>query len=274
MSREEAFGRYKTSDGEPRFAESCVLYFDVLGVTAMATGPLAQAELPRLRAALMRAGERAGTDDSDEPHASTWFTDNVVIGTPVGGFPDQEGALLFAAVNVSYMQLILLDEGFLGRGGIAFGKHYMDEHFVFGPALIDAVCLEKSTAYPRVALTLEAAQLVRDLAPNSGYATGAEAPLVRNLLCGEDGSVFVNSFAVWFSEEDSTDRIHSLLPTHRRRIEDGLKLTADDARVHKKWQWLADYFNYALGGPNSPLTGFKTQHAPGLHTFSPFHLTL
>jgi hypothetical protein len=272
VSRQEAFDRYKAPDGTPRFAPSCVLYFDVLGITAMATGALAVAELPRLRSTLMRASERAGTEHASEPHGSTWFTDNVVIGTPLLRHVDREGALLFTIVNVSYMQLILLEEGFLGRGAIAFGDHFMDDRFVFGPALIEAVCFEKGTVYPRVALTPEAVQVVRDVAPDSGYGDPAKAPVVRHLLQGTDDSVFVDVFGLWFSEEDKLEAINHLLPIHRRRIEDGLKLTSDRPEVHAKWQWMADYFNYALSG-SDVLSQFKSEQSPEIHAFSRFDVS-
>ena len=123
-----------------------MLYFDLLGIASMARNPSAIEYLLRLRPALEDASDHAATDDPGESHASTWFTDNLVVATPImGHFQDPEGALLFTFVNVSYFFLILLKEGFLGRGGIGFGDHYMDERFVFGPALIDAVEVEKCT---------------------------------------------------------------------------------------------------------------------------------
>lgn len=275
MSREEAYARYLDADGNPKFAPSCVLFFDLLGITAMATSPIALAQLKRLRATLRDAAARAGTDDPEQSHASTWFSDNLMIGTPLMQFQDREGALLFTAVNVSYMQLILLAEGFLGRGGIAFGDHYMDERLVFGPALIDAVQLEKATAYPRVALTPEAAQLARGLAPDSGYGRPEEVPLVQCLLCDDDdGSVFVDALGVWLSEEDDIGVVHYHLPIYRKRIEDALLLMACDAKVLAKWEWMADYFNHALSDAHPDLTGYATAKAPAKHKFSPFHLTV
>jgi hypothetical protein len=111
-----------------------VLFFDLLGISAMATDKHAAEHLVCLRGALERASERAGTEDRDQTHASTWFTDNLLVATPVFDFPqDQEGALLFTIINVSYLYLLLLDRGFLGRGAIAFGDHYMDDRFVSDP---------------------------------------------------------------------------------------------------------------------------------------------
>lgn len=149
----------------------------------------------------------------------------------------------------------------------------MDDRFVFGPALVEAVCLEKSTVYPRIALTPEAVQVVRDVAPGSGYGDPAKAPVVRHLLCGADDSVFVDVFGLWFSEEDNLDAVNHLLPIYGRRIEDGLRLTSDLPEGQAKWAWMADYFNHALSG-SEVLSEFKTEHSPGIHEFSPFRVSV
>ena len=126
---------------------------------------------------------------------------------------------------------------------------------MFGPALIEALCLEKNRVYPRIALTPEAVQIARDVAPDSGHGDPAEAPVVLTPLCGEDGSVFVNVSAC--GSQRRTILRRSIICFHyRRRIEDGLKLTSDVRPVQAKWQWMADYFNYALSG--SVLSEFKT----------------
>ncbi len=93
---------------------------------------------------------------------------------------------------------------------------------------------------------------------------------MRHPLCGEDGLGPCRRFGLWFSEEDNLEAVNHLLAIHRRWIEDGLKLTSDVRPVHAKWQWMADYFNYALSG--SVLSVFKTEQSPGVHGFSPFRL--
>jgi hypothetical protein len=276
MAREDAYAKYKDASGEPQFAESCVLFFDLLGISAMAQDARALEHLIRLRPALEAASERAGTEDPTQTHASTWFTDNLVIGTPVFRFPqDQEGALLFTLVNVSYLFLILLEAGFLGRGGIAFGQHYMDDRFVFGPALIDAAELEKATKQPRVALAPETATLAAQIANTSGYYEAGAVPHLRSLVVDEsDGAVFVDPVGVWLSEEDDEATAEHLLAIYKQRIEAGIEASAEEAAVQRKWLWLADYFNWSIRGYVEYFPGSLVDSAPREHRFTPFHETV
>jgi hypothetical protein len=273
MGREDAYAKYKGANGEPQFADSCVLFFDLLGISAMAQDSNALEHLVRLRPALEAASERAGTEDPTQTHVSTWFTDNLVIGTPVFRFPqDQEGALLFTLVNVSYLFLILLNAGFLGRGGIAFGQHYMDDRFVFGPALIEAAVLEKATKQPRVALTQEAAALAAEIAKTSGYHEAAAVPHLRSLVIDEgDGTVFVDPVGVWLSEEDDFALAERLLETYRQQITAGIEASGADRSVQEKWLWLADYFNWSIRGYADGHPAALVGSAPGRHRFVPFH---
>ncbi len=72
------------------------------------------------------------------------FSDNLVISTPV----DVGYALLFKFLT--FVCLELLTQGFLTRGGVTVGELCHKENMVFGPALIDAVDLEKEAIYPRL----------------------------------------------------------------------------------------------------------------------------
>ena len=269
MGRKEAFEQYRDASGNPQFAESCVLFFDLLGVSAMAQDPDALTYLNQLRPALEQASERAGTDDAGQTHASTWFTDNVVVATPVFRFPqDQEGALLFTIVNVSYLFLILLERGFLGRGGIGFGDHYMDDRFVFGPALIAAAELEKNTKQPRIALTEDAAQLAAKVATTSGYGQSMKVPHVRALAIDlADQTVFVDTFGLWLAEEDDDELAEYLLEKHRQGIENGIRSTAGDPKVQDKWLWLADYFNWSIKAYGERKPSALVTSAPGTYEF-------
>jgi hypothetical protein len=179
-----AFDAHIDADGVPQFRHSCVLFWDVLGVKALSRDTDAHSHLVALSAALKRARARAGfeTDAGQLHHAVTWFTDNVVIGSPVSSYDrlDQiEAALGYTAIGAAYLQLLLLDAGFLARGGIAFGEHHMQEDFVFGPALIDAAELadnvDNKNSPPRVALTPLAAHLNRAVVTEF-YSSPEESP--------------------------------------------------------------------------------------------------
>ena len=202
MARQDAYDAYRDSGGTPQFAHSCVLFWDVLGVRSMAVGADRAVHLVAIREAVQQASDRAGTEDPGMTHASTWFTDNVVIGTPLTGWQDFEQALGFTQINVSYMILLLLQAGYLSRGAITFGEHYMDERFVFGPALIEAVEIEESTKWPRVALSDEAAELNRE-AVRRYYGDPDASPQARELVVDDhDAVVFVDHLGVWLTEED------------------------------------------------------------------------
>jgi hypothetical protein len=71
------------------------------------------------------------------------FSDNYVLSMPVSlGFRILHSA---SALCIKLLQL-----GFLTRGGVAIGSVYHKDNVVFGPALIEAVALEKEAHYPRV----------------------------------------------------------------------------------------------------------------------------
>ena len=178
---------------------------------------------------------------------------------------DEEGALLFTFLRASYLYLSLLKAGFVGRGGIGFGDHYMDDRFVFGPALVDAVETEKCTKYPRIALTSAATDLAYDLIAGSGSARPKQVPHIQCLACDSQGVVFVDWLTTWLGEEDDVILAHRLLEVFRSRIVAGLAASADSPEVHEKWQeWMADYFNWALSAPDSSLGWAKLDHYPAL----------
>jgi hypothetical protein len=144
-TREKAYGLFLDEDGQPQLIDCAVLFWDVMGVRAMSTQPPQQAlaDLRNLRAAVLRARDRANTEEEEEfLRCSSWFTDNVVLAAPVWGPMDEELVIGPTQVDAAYMQLLMLDSGYLSRGAISFGPHFMDRSFVYGPALIEANDLE------------------------------------------------------------------------------------------------------------------------------------
>ena len=178
-----AFDAYIGPDEAPLFIYSCVLYWDVLGVKNHSRAPDALSRLVTFDAALKRARARALFEDPDFPdHAVTWLTDNVVIGTPVSDDSHViEMALGSNAIGAAYMQLLMLDAGYLARGAIAFGPHHMQPQMAFGPALSDAAELEKKTKWPRVALTPLAADLNRAIVGDF-YSSPEDSPHAEEYL--------------------------------------------------------------------------------------------
>lgn len=267
-AREEAYAHFQNEAGEPQFQHSSVLLWDVLGVSAMSTGSdeYALSDLRRLRAAVDSARTRAGTENVKFLRCSTWFTDNVVTGTPVMLSQDLEMTTGPAFLDAAYMQLYVLREGYLSRGAISFGMHYMDETFVFGPALIEAHELEEDKGgrrWPCVAVTDDVAELAREMA-HRYYSDPKESPFARELTIDEQGKVFVDQLGIWLGEETHQSVIDAWVPQYRDLIREKLKELPPGDRVWHKWRWLADYHDYTLRrhGQNRRkfVTGLRAEH--------------
>ncbi len=243
VSDEDRYAAYRDPEGQPRLAPSRELFFDLLGVKAMAQSPDALGGLQRLRPVLKQAVDRAMTEDTEFRQASTWFTDNAVVAAPVDAV-FSEVVFGMAEVSAAYLMLICWEAGFLGRGAITFGPHYMDEDFVFGPALVEAVELEKSTRWPRIALGPSAVDIER---LHSGYYGGSlTSAQAQCLICDEEGTVFVDPLGIYIDEEDDWDVLdHHLKRLHKATV-DALATLSPHSEPWLKWRWLADYQNWAL----------------------------
>lgn len=244
VTRAEAYAAYKDDEGQPRLWPSRVLFFDLLGISAMSTGPAALEDLRKLRPALEAAVDRAATEHPSFTQASTWFTDNAVVGAPFIHPDDTEDLIGGAEVSAAYLLLVCWGQGFLGRGAITFGEHYMDDSFVYGPALIEAVKLEKQARWPRVVLGESAIELERH---HSTYYSGTLQSTQNScLLRDEEDVVFVDHLGIYIDEEDDLDVRDHYLKLHKRATIEGLAKHPRYSEPWLKWRWLADYQNYAL----------------------------
>ncbi len=89
-----------------------------------------------------KAEERPGTE-------ITQFSDSVVISFP----ENTESGVFYVLLYIMWVQIYLVHQGFLCRGGIAHGKLIHTSKLLFGPAFLDAYDLELNVAvYPRVIL--------------------------------------------------------------------------------------------------------------------------
>jgi len=71
------------------------------------------------------------------------FSDNYVLSMPA-----EFGIRIL--LSAAALRIKLLQLGFLTRGGVTVGQMYHIDNVVFGPALIEAVALEKEAHYPRL----------------------------------------------------------------------------------------------------------------------------
>ena len=99
---------------------------------------------PQVKAAL--AAAQGVASSAVEQHADiefSFFSDNFVV----SGSPSQV-ELVFKIL--AFSSHALLRANFLVRGGVTIGNLYHKDNVLFGPALVEAVDLEKKANYPRL----------------------------------------------------------------------------------------------------------------------------
>ncbi len=254
---------YSHPSGEPALIPSFVCYADILGYSELSREAMAAGEgekfLKNLRAVLNEAyahvRKMAGDEGDDDGErldprrifSVKVFTDNIVVGHPVPRIAFDFGEAEFGTMLwvFSNLQMTFATNGFLVRGGIALGKHYMDDDIVFGPALLDAVGLDKGGGPPRLALSREAIEAVRH---HLGfYGEARHAPHYDHLLQDADGTVFLNYLNLWFLGIPDDGVIFELVEKHRETILAGLKKYAGRPGIRSKYEWAARYHNFICG---------------------------
>jgi hypothetical protein len=268
LNEKDPYAAYRDAQGAPQFALSYMLFFDILGTSEMSRAHNAIDHLRGLRPALEAAIERAGTDERVFGQASTWFTDNAVVATPLGERQFAEGITVGLQVAAAYLLLGCWERGYLGRGAITVGEHYMDERFVFGPALIEAVEREKAARWPRVTLSSDALLLERS--HSGAYAQRLQSVQSRCLTLDEDGVVFIDHLGVYIDEEDNFESLEHFLGRHKAASEEGLRVNDADSAAWEKWRWLAEYQNHALASRLDDPERFMVSLDGQRHRFTDF----
>ena len=203
-----------------------VAYLDILGFSDMVKrdcyGPSEGAVfLPKLFGIHKATFEYA----SKFPGAKvTQFSDSIIFALPY--IPDE-----FARVidHVARLQQKLLQDGILSRGGLAYGKHFSKEEFIFSDALIRAYKIERDHAiFPRVVIDDDLLDLVNPLT-NSPHL-----PLIREA----DGACFVDY--LW----DMTPEVA------RKAVSNAATNWQKAPRIQEKIRWLRDYAAFKFPNDN------------------------
>jgi hypothetical protein len=240
MSNVRHPGEFLRVNGQPHLMRSVVVFVDVLGTSVLARGTDADEILQSLDRALQRARNRAQVDEQRYWADSSWFSDNLALAAALGDVEEfQEG--IFAAVLIAalWIQYLLAIEGFFTRGGLTVGQQFMDERVNFGPALVEAVELEKQANFPRVLVGPAARPLLDRFC--GYYARGGDNPFTEHLAVAPDGLLFLNYLGVVYEADNRAEAL-DMLVRHRRAIMSALD-SALEAKARAKVEWLADYHN-------------------------------
>jgi hypothetical protein len=157
------------------------------------------------------------------------FSDNIVISSHADNGP----RILGSAADI---QGGLLAIGFLSRGGIAFGPVYHRDAIVMGPALVEAVRLEKTADMPRIVVAESALQ-----AMSMTYKVDVD----RELFDDGSGLLTVNPIptpARFSQDYERMFRECMNVDAIEQSIANGLQRSIDNVRHSAKWQYMARVF--------------------------------
>ncbi len=243
------------SKNPPELVPSFVCYADILGFSQLSKAALDSGKgnefLYQLRNALNKAYERVRKNSKgwdDKPHFQLKiFTDNIVVGYPIKDLDHSYGEYELGHIfqTFSEFQLTLAMEGFLVRGGIAFGYHYMDDDIVFGDALLEAVAQDKAGGPPRISLSESARELLqRHL---GFYGRMGYPPQLEDLIQDPDDTIYLNYLNEAFMAFPEGGIFFDILEGHKNTIENGLLKYKSNPDVRAKYEWVARYHNYVCG---------------------------
>lgn len=233
------------SDGKPKLVDAAVLFFDLLGVSAMAQGQRAGDELRRFDRTIRDAfpypiGAAAAAEDPGA-YPATVFSDSVVLAVPIlEGLPRAE-AVFQVVLEVAQLQTELARLDYFARGAITLDKFHSYDGLLFGPALVEAVSLERDVAVdPRIVLSPATSAALLDARASGGPEASfyADAPV----LVDEDGVPFVDYLTGAFQADPGLD-LTGTLRSHREVVNTQLRRQRTNYGRWSKHRWVSEYHN-------------------------------
>lgn len=224
------------------------LFLDVLGFKGQVYGARdSSEEIRRLRNGLLEIyyafhGRLKLPDDYRTSKKVSQFSDSIVV-----SYEKTEESSVFHLLFDTYMLHIdLLRHGILVRGAITEGALYHDDRLVFGPALVEAVELEKYAMYPRVILSKEIIAIGME---HHGFWHDSEdeEKSIKSLIEKDsDGAFYVNYFGVSPEDfDDGWDDLIIYLNLLRELIGDSIRKETS-AGIKLKYLWMREKFNFMI----------------------------
>jgi hypothetical protein len=232
-------------DGTPRLIECVVLYFDLLGVSAMTQGTAAEMELRKFDELIREAlpysiGAMAAEATKQGVSSATVFSDSVVQTIPVASDLSAAAPIFQLVFEVAQSQTQLTLCEYFARGAITLDRFHAHDGLLFGPALVEAARLEQQVAgVPRIILSPKVcATLLTHAQASAESAFYGEVPV----LVDEDGVAFVDYLGGAFLS-DPEIVVPDLLWRHREVVSSKLEENVTIFDRWSKYRWVAEYHN-------------------------------
>jgi hypothetical protein len=155
------------------------------------------------------------------------------------------GLVYYELNDLLLAQMMLIYDGVLLRGGIAYGDIYFDGEHIYGSALNKAYELEAYYAvYPRIVLSPNLINEVKvnHLLKDENHTHQQELDLINNyILQGEDGLWFLNYIDI--RNLANPDSLPDYLLAHKKIICEGAQGLSYMSKRLSKYLWMAKYHN-------------------------------
>jgi hypothetical protein len=181
----------------------------------------------------------------------TTFSDCIVFSCGIGS----PGDIVTVLTAVCRLYVELLEVGFMCRGAVVVGPAIHRNEIVIGPALVDAVTLERELAtFPRIVIREEDLGKLGDvLEEREVLRQSDKVPFLNTLIAhfpfGEENAAprdrrICDLYAAWFRRLQALKLPSSSLP---RSIE--------EQKILSKHEWLVDHIRHVAGMVGLQLDG-------------------
>ena len=161
------------------------------------------------------------------------ISDCIILSAPLQVSFDQHknySGLEILVMRVIQVTQLLLDFGYLVRGGIEIGKVWHAESNIIGPAYQEAYRLEQTAKMPWVILSAAATRLWK----SSGESAGSR------MCIDYQGQCTVNSLHSYYIPERFNGNISAAFSCYSAVVTQNLNAGLDP-RCQSKWQWMQQY---------------------------------
>jgi hypothetical protein len=165
------------------------------------------------------------------------FSDNVFVAFPFGSsskMSDEDVVHTFLRELKHQIHELTLYAGFPIRGAVSVGGLMLTDKFLFGPALVDAVQLEKTAIFPRVVLGESVLKYIKP-----------DGPAADLTIRDADGKTFLHYLG-------GLAGFDICLKRHRDYVREGLLNNAGRVHERQKYEWLAQYHNFSARHAGKP----------------------
>jgi hypothetical protein len=252
--------------GSVTYSDSLVTFLDLLGFGDLVEKePDANKISEVLNTLRDEAGERPDLAEFMELK-QLFFSDSVIRVRQSGGCDGiTSPGLQHELLMLAHSQARLIDKEIVVRGGITFGKVFLSDDRVFGPAHQKAYRLEsKAALHPRIVVDSELLERFVGYPEGGGNLEFADAygEVYGLLFKDDDGEWFLDYLRTMSSEFDHYEDYWDFLERHKELIIMRLAEYQDSERILAKYRWLGNYHN-AVIDEFSPNTFSASHHSAG-----------